>query len=750
MSTKKRFYFSLSLFLCLGVAIYLVFFTSNKVGEGIKKRTARVLVYEYIPMQTIAPEKTLGFSQKDSIYKNFRKNFRYHYQCMALASFADSSRILLISEPTPHFHIDSLQSVLAKFTHQIKIRTHKIGYDGFAKDVEILLVNATQENMDNINKKISKLLYYSDYKIPVIPLPIKENRKYYSEKNLDYQISLQEFNDWFLEQNEIFGDSLPLKNLLAQKKWGVYFSKQAGFVAWLLPRKQDISGQINNIRQFVLDGDIILGAIRDSTSLAIIARERESSLEEMPPLRIESILLLASISEKELSQSLDVNDLMAGKLPDGRDWCPTYLSKELENTEFGYLMTLTDVFLKDWSEKGTIKEVYYNYPEPSHYPFDKPLFRKLGLRELVYNWNTTNAMYAIDLPVYTIYTLNRTGALPVSYFNSQSSGVSIGSTYERQAYQYFATLNNTDLARVVQYTALYQLFIDNQISYGGNTYGVHPKNKPYLLLKPVKTLVENMKKLSSIQVSSIADSMAANRFEWYQKQQILKQIASYEASDAYRYTEEDKRTIFGQVQTENSRQIELNLRNLQQNLNALSENESTALCRYLAYPRGEQLTYSPALYARLTLARKIRQFAQEIGKSNLIYLGVNLKDVKDFYVANLANSSAPYLKTPSVIITFNDFLTTGGHNLSSRISRVNKMTAYKSSPTILKETPISVNEFPKSTKNPVVANPTNSKSSGKSSTGKIAVPTNASVFPKGNIRPRASVISTEKREKRGL
>ncbi|MEG2337194.1 MAG: hypothetical protein RSC04_05595, partial [Bacteroidales bacterium] len=529
-----------------------------------------------------------------------------------------------------------------------------------------------------------------------------------------------------------------------------------GFVAWLLPRKQDLSSQIKNIRQFVLDGDILLGAIRDSTGLAIIARERESSLEELPPLRIESILLLASITEKELSQSLDVNDLMAGKLSDGRDWCPTYLSKELENTEFGYLMTLTDVFLKDWSEKGTIKEAYYNYPEPSHYPFDKPLFRKLGLRELVYNWNTENAMYAIDLPVYTIYTLNRTGALPVSYFNSQSSGVSIGSSYERRAYQYFATLNNTDLARVVQYTALYQLFIDNQVAYSGRTYSAYPANKPYLLQKSVRKLLENIKQLNLEQLGAMADSIAKNRFESYQKEQILQQMASYEARDHYSYTNDDKTRNFNQVHRENKQQIEQDLRGIKASLEAEEATEFTALCKYLAYPRGERLTYSAKVYARISLARRIQQFIQEIGKPNMIYLGIDLKEVKNFYVAQLSHSAARYLKTPSVIITFNDFLTTGGHNLSSHISRVKKMTAYKgAAPTykepVLERTPSS--KPTSSPKTPSATYPSGSKPVSPKSRASLPAttkPAPATYFPKGNIRTRTQVIGNETRGHRGL
>ena len=217
-----------------------------------------------------------------------------------------------------------------------------------------------------------------------------------------------------------------IQTLFKNDKGGVYFSKEPGFVAWVIPKKSDLDKYKQHIRQFTLDADLILGALADTATLVIIGRERESSLEELPPLQVETILLLASITEKELSQSLDVNDFLAGKMNNGRDWCPTYLSKELEHTEFGSLMTLTDILLKDWSEKGTIREYNYRYPHPSYYPFKEPLFRMLGLNELVYNWNTANALFAIDMEPATIYTLNRTGSLPVSYFNSPNRGEALG------------------------------------------------------------------------------------------------------------------------------------------------------------------------------------------------------------------------------------------------------------------------------------------------------------------------------------
>ena len=483
----------------IGVAVVLLLLRTG-VGESVKRESARLFEYEYIPNQNVDIDRCEAAGMADSIYKDFRKKYRFHYQTVGMASFSDSSRMILLSDIPPHFETDSIAPIFAEFTHKTEQRKHPIGYDGYVTDVLILLGNATQENCDGLIRRLNRELFFSEYKPTVMALPAEEKRQYFAKENIDYQITLEEFNTWFMEEGEGFihlddtSKVMTVSDLFETKARGVYFSQEPGFVAWAVAKNEDIAAQVGNIRQFTLDADLILGALADSSTLVIIGRERQSPLYELPPLQIESILLLASTTEKELSQSLDINDLMAGKMNNGRDWCPTYLSRELENTEFGDLMTIADVLLKDWSEHGTIQEGYYRYPEPGYYPFDKPLFKKLGLNELVYNWNTAGAMYAIDREGYTIYTLGRTGSLPVSYFNSQERSQSIGYRYESQAYHYFATLGNTDLARVVQYTALYQLFIDNNISYSGNTYASFPKNKPFLLYKPTVELLDKIRR----------------------------------------------------------------------------------------------------------------------------------------------------------------------------------------------------------------------------------------------------------------
>ena len=716
------------------------------IVEEMKRESAKLFEYEYIPNQRINIDSCAASLARDSIYRDFRRKYRFHYQTIAMASFDDSSRIILLSDLPPHFETDSVPLIFAEFTHKTELLRHRIGYDGYVTDMTITLGNATRENCDRLLRRLNKELFFSEYKPTVMPLPAKNKRLYFSGNKIDYQITLDEFNTWFIEENEGFvqldgtGTVLTVADMFNTRSYGVFFSQEPGFVAWSLAKNEDIAAQIGNIRQFTLDADLILGALADSNTLVIIGRERQSPLHELPPLQVESILLLASTSEKELSQSLDINDLMAGKMVNGRDWCPTYLSRELENTEFGDLMTITDILLKDWSEHGTIQESHYRYPKPGHYPFDKPLFRKLGVRELVYNWNTAGAMYAIDcdsdgtqtsrLRKYTIYTLGRTGSLPVSYFNSQQRSQSVGYSYESQAYNYFATLGNTDLARVVQYTALYQLFIDNNISYSGNTYPSFPKNKPFLLSKPTKEFLNTFRQMSDTKISALADSLSARSFVGYQKEHIDKQLRDNELKHNFSYTDQNIEDIYRNVHQNTKSGISGSITQVRNMLNSLSDEQFTRLAKYLSYPRGVKVNNRES-HNTYMQANRVNQMMREIGKNNLDLIGMDLKEVKDWYAANLSGNAGRYMKTSSLIVTYNDMLTTGGHNLSSKISRVNSMTNYRHRPgshTGKTSTPPPVRK----------ANTTpKSKTAKQPST-------------RTTVRPRGDVISTAPRGRRGL
>jgi hypothetical protein len=362
------------------------------------------------------------------------------------------------------------------------------------------------------------------------------------------------------------------------------------------------------------------------------------------------------------------------------------------------------------------------------------------------------------LPEATIYTLNRTGSLPVSYFNSQERAQSIGRQYERQAYNYFAKLGNTDLVRVVQYTALYQLFIDNEITYSGELYNDFPKNKPYLLLTPVKNLLNVFKDLKDEQITFVSDSASKRIYTLYQKDRVMEQIRKNEAQHNYKYGEQEIERILERVKRENKEDLAGKFRSVRSLLQNLSEEQYNSLAKQLAYPRGQRVN-NQTTYQTYLRARKLTDLLHNFGKNNLDLLGLDLNTVKNFFVNNLSKSSGKYLKTPSVIVTYNDMTTTGGHNLSSKISRVNSLQNYKRDYSgggyegerekgeKDEGTKGRTDEREKGERAPANTSPQASKPKTTSTTTAAVTPKPAN---QPVIRPRAEVVPTAARVQRGL
>ena len=119
------------------------------------------------------------------------------------------------------------------------------------------------------------------------------------------------------------------------------------------------------------------------------------------------------------------------------------------------------------------------------------------------------------------------------------------------------------------------------------------------------------------------------------------------------------------------------------------------------------------------------------------------------------------MKTSSLIITYADLLTTGGHNLSSKISRVNSMTNYKRrsgnyTPTDYERPaatePVAEEAPPPTGKKTVATKPASKAQPSKKKSASTTTPVKSkpSDSRAANIRPRSAVISTAPRRTRGL
>src|SRR5207247_556181 len=95
------------------------------------------------------------------------------------------------------------------------------------------------------------------------------------------------------------GGARDLKEILKKTSTGVYESETPGIVVWSLPRSEPLSRYSVEARQFALDSDLIIGAVASQQQVTVIARERVVPLSLLPPLRTETIMMLASAETDE-------------------------------------------------------------------------------------------------------------------------------------------------------------------------------------------------------------------------------------------------------------------------------------------------------------------------------------------------------------------------------------------------------------------------------------------------------------------
>lgn len=441
----------------------------------------------------LLPRAAAWGTDAQALWQEFRAAFPFHIQTLAVGGPDEKGgRVLVIAEPPPGFGAAEARAALAaafpdRQVLAVEPERAPVGYDGWVEDLVVTLGPAPAGEADTpaagerrlreLAAYLSRALFGTSYKAYALRLPVERRDAPMALRQAPPSLGVgaAELKRWLLDEGRNFvrpegGEPATLAGLAAGGATGAYLSAEPGLALLVLRRDQDLAGMRGELRKFALDSDLVLGAVAlGESDLAIVGRERQAALDVLPPLRAESILTLAAARAAELAQSYERNRVFAGKLTDGedagRDWAPIHLSDQLVDTEVGSLLNLTDQLLKSWSQAGQVGYVNFPYPEPDGFPFgDKALSTLTGGRETLFNWNTTGlgSITAFDGGV-KVYALERTGSLPVTYGSDAGSPddeVRIGqlTAFEEKAYDYFSARRDPNLARVVQYTAFYQIF----------------------------------------------------------------------------------------------------------------------------------------------------------------------------------------------------------------------------------------------------------------------------------------------------
>jgi hypothetical protein len=471
---------------CIGLSIaglVYIFF------KDLHRKTGPAAAYE--------PKCATGDIPLCVVWTDFRTAHPYPYQSVAAKQIEDGALILIVSEPSPSLTRSELDRLIrAAFGGSIQIHRLRwyIGADGWLEDVVFRIKGGAATTADPLDDPLMRdrvavlhqalfgTAFGGDLEI-VGQTPVGLVRKVAP----NIQVSPREVTDWMAEDSIQWRSTdanweqpMTWSEICALGIVGTFVSKDDSLVILTFPTTLLKSAKKDPrileplrvpFRKFAMSSEAAFGGVwTESGQTAILARVRVQPINLIPPLRFETFIILATQSGDELSQSYERNTVFAGKLRSGehmyKDWAPVYLSESLIDTEFGALLNITDQMLKSWSEAGGVEYLYFNYPKPEKFPFNghelsDVLMEKHGSSSVLFNWNTSGSAVVVNDSRSSTLTAKQTGALPVTYGadgRSKAQGGADVFEYEEEGYKYFSNLHDPNLARVVQYTVLYQIF----------------------------------------------------------------------------------------------------------------------------------------------------------------------------------------------------------------------------------------------------------------------------------------------------
>lgn len=611
-----------------------------------------------------APAAPAGVGSPE--WESFRAVYPFHIQGVAIsAPRSDGTRVLVVAEPPPHVGSAALLAVDPTLLANNRIRARPVGLDGWVRDFVAILPRMDNEAVSGLCARINTLLFRTSYKATVLEIPAVAPRSpeiRLGEKGLDLRISTADLQRWLLEDEldlvpGLGGAPAKLRDLLRTGAQGVYFTAQEGLVVWLFPDGVDVATQQFAARQFALDSDLILGAISGDKGTAIIARERVTSLNVLPPLRVETIFQLAAARTAHLAQSYERTNAFAGRYDDSHDWAPIFLSNELIDTEYGSLLNITDQLLKSWSNSGDTKYANFIYPTPSRYPFPQAIMRHLKVNEITYNWNTKGAGYGVEAGPYAILALNRTGALPVSYIPGDGAGAGAVMAAEDTAYNYFAGLGDPNLTRVVQYAGIYQAFMNCKVGTPApRPPDATPRVNPLLLDEMVR-VYERLNAASPAQLATLAAPLIEKDMDLTEKE-FAAEIRKLEKQKGVTLPADQRARILDEAMTENRKKITSHY------VEKLSTSRNTIRARVAA---------SPNLREGLGDFLVSQEGEAEQLAADYLRSITDLVAIRDSMVRNGVAAARGWIHTPAVVVSWNvatgesvNYI--GGHNLDATIS----------------------------------------------------------------------------------
>jgi len=631
--------------------------------------------------------ETEAVANANKLWTEFRDKNPYNFQTAAIKSYQDKSHVIILSEPSEDVTLYGINEILEPYNHDLSVYEKKMGLDGRLSDVVICINGLNERKFSTFKSNLFNYLYKTDYKAEFLPFDsVIPARTDYVMQNLNYQISEEELLQWFVtDGEELVGledlqDKGSFTSVINGKDCcGLYNTKEPGFIVWVIKRGTNEKEKFEvEARKFALDADLILGAIANDDVVAVIGRERSTPVYVLPPMRVETMLMLASTTEKQLSQSYERNNIFAGKLPGGKDYAPIFLSDELWHTEYGSMLNVTDQMLKSWSENGLVEYEEFGVKKPYNWAFVESAMTDLEVTTLTYNWNTAGAGYVVeasdDCP-YTIYAVNRTGSLPVSYIPGDTDEVSENDKIylaEEKTYDFFSGLSNPELVKVVQYVSLYQIFANFDIKVNCGVSKSRINNDAvigavYHVLVDLCYYDGNVvdDKLMSYFDKIVRKNYYDNLDDTVGVSRFIDLLISMEVNDYVQKCSSKFDTISDLIKDLESYKV---------NGHPFLE----VVAKYLVNPR--KINYDILIgddisdegYAQL-YALRLNQYVDEINFYAEILGSYSKNDIRSLYLEDNKDNGLKWIKCPTLVQSWSNIDSAnyvGGHNLDSKITPI--------------------------------------------------------------------------------
>lgn len=431
--------------------------------------------------------------QGKEAWEKFRTIAPHHIQDWVISG-EGPSYTLIYSEPPPAYDRDGYEALFQATFRGLKsfdASSSQIGFNGIRTDIiaEMDYGFAGEDALRELEvdlRALSQEIYGTSHGARVLQLHDLEQRPPARDAGPPIAISAAELYDWLTESSLTFASpetgAAGSLSQIRQQRTGRFLSSDGSLALLVIDRRRPVGfSDIRHIRHFVLDSDLIVGGVIYETSdlTYVVGRARQLEWEDFPPLRVEDVLNLIEQENGSLAQSYDRTTPGAGRVTHDdqqQDWAPSFLSRELIDTEFGSLLNEADAVLKSQSLGDTVSYIGFDIdgiPNPPDDTSDWPrgvwdrLNAETRLTSLIFNFNTVGSghWYVVGDDV-RVYAPNRTGSYSVTYSPFGAGETSLGgeaaliAEAEREYGVWFNNSRNLTLSRAVQYTSLFQIFAE--------------------------------------------------------------------------------------------------------------------------------------------------------------------------------------------------------------------------------------------------------------------------------------------------